>query len=53
MAGPPRDFTRIGPPEGQRFPDILLPDQSGQMVDLHRARASRRALVVFYRSADW
>jgi peroxiredoxin len=53
MALPPRDFTRIGPTEGQRFPDFSLPDQTGRMVDLHGARAGRRALVVFHRSADW
>jgi peroxiredoxin len=38
---------------GQRFPDIILPDQMGRMVDLHGARTGRRALLVFYRSADW
>jgi peroxiredoxin len=53
MAVAPRDFTRIGPPEGQPFPDITLPDQTGQIVDLHVARAGRRGLVVFYRNADW
>jgi hypothetical protein len=36
----PRDFRLIGPREGQRFPDVRLP-------------AGRRALVVFYRSAEW
>ena len=53
MALLPRDFTCIGPAEGQPFPGIILPDQTGRVVDLHRARAGRRALVVFYRSADW
>ena len=53
MPLPPRDFRLIGPSEGSRFPDIRLPDQSGAAVDLHQARAGRRALVVFYRSADW
>lgn len=53
MAMAPRDFTRIGPAEGQRFPEVILPDQTGRTVDLHGARADRRALVVFYRSADW
>jgi len=24
-----RDFSRIGPNEGEGFPDIRLPDQSG------------------------
>jgi hypothetical protein len=53
MALPPRDFARVGPAEGSRFPDVVLPDQSGTPVDLHAARAGRRALVVFYRSAEW
>ena len=53
MTLPPRDFSTIGPREGTRFPDVVLPDQSGAAVDLHAARRGRRALVVFYRSADW
>lgn len=53
MALPPRDFTRIGPPAGARFPDVVLPDQTGAAVDLHAARGGRRALVVFHRSAEW
>lgn len=53
MALPPRDFTKIGPREGVRFPDIRLPDQHGTPVDLHEVRGARPALVVFYRSADW
>lgn len=50
---PPIDFTAIGPAVGQPFPDLHLPDHHGQPVDLHQARAGRRALVLFYRSADW
>ena len=53
MPLPPRDFATIGPKEGQRFPDVRLPDQTGTLVDLHARRAGRRALVVFYRSAEW
>jgi peroxiredoxin len=53
MRLPPKDFQLIGPREGQRFPDVRLPDQVGKPVDLHAARAGRRALVVFYRSAEW
>lgn len=53
MALPPRNFTKIGPNEGEVFPEIRLPDQSGAPVDLHEARGGRRALVVFHRSADW
>ena len=47
------DFDRMGPRVGDRFPDLVLPDQHGQPVDLHETRAGRKALVVFYRSAGW
>jgi peroxiredoxin len=47
------DFERVGPPLGERFPDVRLPDQRGEVVDLHQARAGRRALVLVYRSAAW
>jgi peroxiredoxin len=53
MPLPPRDFTTIGPTEGERFPDVRLPDQHGATVDLHATRGGRKALVVFHRSADW
>jgi hypothetical protein len=47
------EFDRTGPRVGERFPDVVLPDQYGQPVDLHKARAGRKGLVVFYRSAGW
>jgi hypothetical protein len=47
------DFDRMGPRVGDRFPDLVLPDQRGLPIDLHEARAGRKALVVFYRSAGW
>lgn len=47
------DFTTIGPAVGTLFPDVRLPDQSSQIVDLHAVRNGRRALVVFHRSAKW
>jgi hypothetical protein len=47
------DFSRIGPQIGEAFPDVSLPDQHGQVVDLHSARRGKKALVVFYRSASW
>jgi peroxiredoxin len=50
---PVLDFERIGPAVGTRFPALRLPDQNGRIVDLHADRGSRRALVVFYRSARW
>jgi len=50
---PAVDFSTIGPPVGERFPDVVLPDQHGSLVDLHAVRGGRRALVIFYRSARW
>ena len=47
------DFNTIGPAAGERFPDIVLPDQHGDEIELHAHRGQRRALVVFHRSADW
>jgi hypothetical protein len=47
------DFSQIGPAVGERFPDVILPDQNGTTVSLHQARGGRRALVVFHRSAGW
>jgi len=47
------DFTNIGPTVGEQFPDVSLPDQHGDMIDLHRTRAGRRAVVLFHRSAGW
>ncbi len=48
-----RDFSKIGPNEGEHFPDVLLPDSTGSIVDLHAARAGRRAILVFHRSVEW
>lgn len=50
---PHLDFNGIGPKIGEPFPDVRLPDQSGNTVDLHKSRAGRRAVVVFHRSASW
>ncbi len=33
MLLPPRDFTIIGPQEGERFPEVRLPYQTGTRVD--------------------
>jgi len=48
-----RNYADIGPAIGARFPDVRLTDQAGKPIDLHRARAGRPAVVVFYRSARW
>jgi peroxiredoxin len=57
MSTPPRfpasDFSAIGPRIGERFPDVVLPDQHGNLTDLHTVRGDRRALVIFHRSARW
>ena len=50
---PAIDFTHIGPEVGFPFPDVTLPDQHGRLVDLHAARAGKRALIAFERSAGW
>lgn len=50
---PAIDFTQIGPTVGERFPDVRLPDQTGEVIDLHAARGGRAAMVVFIRSAHW
>jgi hypothetical protein len=50
---PEIDFTSIGPPLGERWPDMVLPNQWGQAVDFHERRAGRRGLFVVHRSAGW
>lgn len=47
------DFAKIGPAVGERFPDVVLPNQHAERIDLHQARGDRRALIVFHRSAGW
>jgi peroxiredoxin len=53
LSMPELDFSQIGPNVGEQFPDVRLPDQRGEIVDIHAARAGGPALVVFYRSARW
>ncbi len=50
---PVLDFDQIGPQVGERFPDITLPDQNGNPVNLHDHRDGRKGLIVFHRSAGW
>lgn len=47
------DFSAIGPAVGSRFPDVVLPDQTGRPVSLHEHRDGAPGLVVVHRSADW
>ena len=51
MPGP--DLSLIGPQMGDMFPEVALPDQTGNVVDLHQRRAGRRALILFERSLGW
>jgi hypothetical protein len=48
-----RGDEEVGPPIGARFPDLELTDQFGLLVDLHRDRGGRSALIVVHRSAGW
>lgn len=50
---PEIDADSLGPNVGERFPDVILPDQFGNMINLHEHRGSRKALFVVHRSADW
>ena len=50
---PEVDFDRVGPPIGERFPNLVLPNQHGDLIDLDAVRGNRRGLVVIHRSADW
>lgn len=45
------NFDDIGPRVGTRFPDLVLPDQNGELVDISDRDGG--AIVLFYRSADW
>ena len=42
-----------GPEPGARLPDVVLPDQTGRIVDVHADRGDHGAVVVFHRSAYW
>lgn len=49
----PRDTFSTGPEVGDPFPDIVAMDQSGSLVDVHAARGSGPAVVVFSRATLW
>ena len=50
---PATDDFPTGPDLGERFPDFALPNQRGELIDFHRDRAARKAVVAFIRSAVW
>ncbi len=47
------DYRERGPKIGEMFPNVRLPDQRGELVDLNQRRGHRRAIVAFNRSAVW
>lgn len=50
---PTVDFDLVGPAVGDRFPDLMLPNQDGVWIDLHQARNGRPGFVIVHRSAEW
>ncbi len=49
----PAEGFPTGPDVGDPIPAIVLPDQSGAMVDVQANLGSAGAVVVFHRSAYW
>jgi len=49
---PDADFP-TGPEIGTPIPDIRLPNQHGEMIDVAEHRGGKGAIVVFHRSAYW
>ena len=47
------DYRERGPRIGEMFPNVHLPDQRGELVDLQQRRGRGHAVVVFNRSAVW
>ena len=50
---PSNDVFSKGPETGKKLPDFTLPDQHGKAVTFSEARAGKKALVMFHRSAQW
>lgn len=49
----PGEDHPTGPEVGQAVPAIVLPDQSGEVVDVLESLGSSGGVVVFHRSAFW
>jgi hypothetical protein len=49
----PRGEFPTGPDVGVLLPDITAAHHDGSLVDVHRHREGRPAVVVFFRSAVW
>ncbi len=50
---PATDDFPTGPAVGETLLDINLPNQHGELIDLHKREGSANAVVVFFRSAMW
>lgn len=42
-----------GPAVGESLPNIKLPNQNGEMIDIKQRKGNSNAVVVFFRSASW
>ena len=49
----PRGDFPTGPAVGEALPNIICRSVDDETFDLHAHRRSRRAVVVFFRSAVW
>lgn len=49
----PSEGFPTGPDVGCSVPAIVLPSQSGEVVDVHANLGAAGAVVVFHRSAFW
>ena len=49
----PEPGFATGPAVGERVPGFQLPNQHGELVDFHTARAGQKAALSFQRSAVW
>ena len=49
----PRGIFPTGPEIGTQMPDIQCLSVDGENFDLHRARAGKPVIFVFFRSAVW
>ena len=49
---PNADFP-TGPAIGETLPDIRLPNQNGETINVSELRGAKGAVVVFHRSAYW
>ena len=49
----PDEGFPTGPEIGSRLPPVVLPDQTGELVDVAACTGPNGAIVVFHRSAYW